>query len=129
MWLVQPLVECCYYGQDLTISNWSNCRSPLTLISPSSGIVDAQGMPLDSGGVIGWGMRPGDANGDRQFDQFDIVNVLQAGKYLTGEPANWAQGDWTGDGIFDQQDVAAALQTGAFLQGPFASRQQGHDGD
>ena len=89
----------------------------LTLISPGSGIVDAQGMPLDTGGVIGWGMRPGDANRDRQFDQIDIVNVLQAGKYLTGGPASWAQGDWTGDGIFNQQDVAAAWQTGAFLPG------------
>jgi hypothetical protein len=38
----------------------------------------------------------GDANGDLQFDQLDVVQVLQAGKYLTGQPAGWSDGNWNG---------------------------------
>ena len=41
-------------------------------------------------------LSPGDANRDFSFDQLDIVQVLQAGKYLTGQPATWGEGDWNG---------------------------------
>ena len=77
-------------------------------------------------------LQAGDANQDLQFDQLDLGLVSQAGKYLTGQAASWAQGDWngapggepgsppSGDGIFDQQDVIAALRTGLYLTGPYA---------
>jgi hypothetical protein len=70
---------------------------------------------------------PGDANQDFSFDQRDIVQVLQAAKYLTGESATWGEGDWNGgpggypgepppgNGLFDQRDIVAALQTGTYL--------------
>lgn len=58
---------------------------------------------------------PGDANGDELFDQLDIVQVLQAGKYSTGEAATTAEGDWNGDGIFDRLDIVTALAFGAYL--------------
>jgi hypothetical protein len=61
----------------------------------------------------------GDANRDYEFDQLDIVHVLQGGKYLTGEPADFSQGDFNSDGTFDQLDIVAALQTGNYLQGPY----------
>lgn len=73
---------------------------------------------------------PGDANQDFSFDQLDIVQVLVAGKYLSGEPATWGDGDWNGgpggfpgnppqgDGRFDQLDIVAALATGHYLSGP-----------
>ena len=38
----------------------------------------------------------GDANQDLSFDQLDLVQVLQAGKYLTRESATWGEGDWNG---------------------------------
>jgi hypothetical protein len=63
----------------------------------------------------------GDANEDGRFNQADIVAVLQAGKFLTGQPAAWTEGDWTGDGLFNQLDIVAALQTGAYLQGAQAA--------
>ena len=66
--------------------------------------------------------QPGNANRDKQFDQLDIVHVLQAGKYLTGEPADWTEGDWNCDGVFNQLDIVGALQTGNYLQGPYAAR-------
>ena len=66
-------------------------------------------------------LKPGDANEDGQFDQLDITAVLEAGKYLTGEPASWSEGDWNGDGVFDQEDIVAALATGNYLQGPYAA--------
>ena len=52
----------------------------------------------------------GDANRDGQFDRQDIEQVLQAGKYATGEEAVWSEGDWNLDGRFDQADIIAALQ-------------------
>lgn len=64
----------------------------------------------------------GDANRDGHFDQRDIVKVLQAGKYLTGQPATFEEGDWNGDDVFDQRDILAALQTGAYVEGPYAAR-------
>ena len=63
----------------------------------------------------------GDANGDREFNQIDLVFVLQAAKYLTGEQANFEEGDFNRDGIFDPRDIVAALQTGNYLQGPYAA--------
>ena len=57
---------------------------------------------------------PGDANGDGEFNRDDIVQVLQAGKFMTGEPASWEEGDWNGDGRFDQLDLIAALQENSY---------------
>ena len=57
----------------------------------------------------------GDANQDGQFDQLDLVQILQANKYLTGEPASWQEGDWNGDDVFDQLDIAFALATSQYL--------------
>ena len=58
----------------------------------------------------------GDANDDGLFDQLDIVQVLQAAKYGTGQPADFGEGDWNEDGVFDQEDIVAALQAGDYLQ-------------
>ena len=59
---------------------------------------------------------PGDANRNGVFDELDILQVATAGKYLTGELANWGEGDWNGDKLFDQLDIVAALQTGNYVQ-------------
>ena len=53
----------------------------------------------------------GDANRDGAFDQLDIQSVLQAGKYVTGGPADWSEGNWNGDEVFDQKDLILALQS------------------
>jgi hypothetical protein len=63
----------------------------------------------------------GDANGDGQFDQFDVIQVQQSAKYLSGEPATWEEGDWNRDGVFDEEDIVSALQTGRYLQEPMAA--------
>ena len=60
---------------------------------------------------------PGDANADGQFDQIDIDQVLRSGKYLSGEPATFAEGDWNDDGLFDQTDIVEALKTGNYSPG------------
>lgn len=52
----------------------------------------------------------GDANDDGRFDAVDVLQLLQAGKYMTGQSATWSQGDFTGDGRFDPRDVVLALQ-------------------
>ena len=82
----------------------------------------------------GWNvLQPGDADQDGDFDRLDLVQVLQAARYLTGQPATWGDGDWNGgpggypgeppagDGLFDEQDIVAALQTGKYLSGPYAA--------
>ena len=59
----------------------------------------------------------GDSNRDGRFDQEDVIIVLQAGKYLTKQPANWNEGDWNRDGVFDHLDLIAALTLGAYSPG------------
>lgn len=82
-------------------------------------------------------LRAGDANQDLQFDQFDVVRVMQAGKYLAGGRATWQEGDWNGapggfpgkppagDGVFDQLDIVAALATNLYFAGPYAATAAG----
>jgi hypothetical protein len=89
---------------------------------------------VDSGGVV---LQAGDADRDLDFDQFDLVRVQIAAKYLTGQPATWGEGDWdgapggsqaeppTGDGLFTQTDIIAALTGGFYLQGPYAAVRDG----
>ena len=85
-----------------------------------------------TGGVI-TPLQAGDANQDLSFDQFDLIAVQQAAKYLTGEAATWGEGDWdaapggkqgsppAGNGFFDQIDIIAALTNGLYLQGPYGA--------
>jgi hypothetical protein len=57
---------------------------------------------------------PGDANRDGRFDRFDLMEVLKAAKYQSGQPAAWEEGDWNADGVFDALDVALAQQTDCY---------------
>lgn len=52
---------------------------------------------------------PGDVDGDCVFGTRDLVLVLQAGKYETGDDATFAEGDWNGDGIFNSLDFDKAF--------------------
>ena len=82
-------------------------------------------------------LRAGDADQDYKFDQLDVVRVLTAATYLTGEPATWGEGDWDGapggcarhpprgDGKFNQLDIVSALRNALYLKGPYASLQRG----
>jgi hypothetical protein len=83
-------------------------------------------------------LKAGDATRDLVFDQYDIVQVLRAGKYLTGAAATWGEGDWdgapggspgqppVGNGRFDQADIIAALAGAHYLNGPYASLYSGN---
>jgi hypothetical protein len=77
------------------------------------------GVPAPDGTVMG------DSNADGQFDQQDIVLILQAGKYNLDEPAARAEGDWNGDGRFDQLDIVAALQAGTYRPGGLGAAADG----
>ena len=56
----------------------------------------------------------GDSNGDGAFDTSDLVAVFAAGKYETGECAEWAEGDWNRDGVFNSDDFSYAFADGQF---------------
>lgn len=60
----------------------------------------------------------GDANLNGQFSTDDLVDVFQAGKYETGDPASWASGDWNSDGLFNSGDLVLVLQEGGYESGP-----------
>ena len=76
-------------------------------------------------------LQAGDANQDLMFDQFDLIQVQQSAKYLTGQTATWGSGDWdgapgggpgsppNGDGVFDQADITAALASGNYNSGSY----------
>ncbi len=82
---------------------------------------------------VGPPLQAGDADLDLDFDQFDLIKVQQAAKYLTGSAATWGEGDWNGapggsqaspppgNGFFDQLDIVAALGAGKYLTGPYAA--------
>ena len=84
----------------------------LRLDATGSGIRSMEGANLLVGDTERWINGAGDSNEDRQFDQLDLIEVLQGGKYITGQPATWRQGDWNGDGVFNQVDIIAALAPG-----------------
>jgi len=79
-------------------------------------------------------LQAGDADRNLKFDQQDLVQVLTAGKYLTGLAATWGQGDWDnapngspdnpplGDGVFDENDIIAAAAGDQYLGGFYAAR-------
>jgi hypothetical protein len=95
----------------------------LTISAAGSGIQDLQGTGLAQDQKVRWTNGAGDVDGDRDFDQFDLIALLQSDRYLTGQPATWSQGDWNGDGVFNQLDILMALQTQPthYLQGPFGA--------
>jgi hypothetical protein len=78
-------------------------------------------------------LQAGDADQDLDFDQRDLVQVLTAAKYRTGQPATWGEGDWNGapggrpgsppvgDGVFNQLDLIAAASRAVYLTGPYAA--------
>jgi parallel beta-helix repeat protein len=95
----------------------------LSLNASGSGITDHAGTPLAAGATLRWTNGAGDANGDREFNQFDVIQVLQSGKYLSAVAASWSEGDFNGDGLFNQFDIVAAQQTqpAHYRQGPFSA--------
>ena len=95
----------------------------LTLVAANSGITNGQGLALSQNADDDWTNGAGDVNFDGQFDQLDIILILQGGKYLTGETATWSEGDWDGNGIFNQLDIIWAQQPSHYLAGPFAASQ------
>ncbi len=60
------------------------------------------------------GILLGDSDSNGRFDTADLVAIMQAGRYRTGEAATFAEGDWSGDGLFDEQDLLLAFQAGGF---------------
>lgn len=85
---------------------------------------DQRGEPFSrvSGGRIDMGAfefqsGAGDANRDGRFDVFDLLQIIVAGKFNTGEPAVWEEGDWNGDGFFDIFDILLEIKQGSFNSG------------
>jgi hypothetical protein len=62
----------------------------------------------------------GDANGDREFNSTDLIKILQAGLYETGQPATWSTGDFDANGIFESTDLIVALTDGGYELTPTA---------
>ena len=61
----------------------------------------------------------GDANFDHYIDESDFVLAMKAGKYETGEAAEWAEGDWNGDGLFTSADRMLVRDSGLYRQGAY----------
>ena len=66
--------------------------------------------------------RAGDANSDMSVDTTDVVQMLSANLFETGQPATFEQGDFNGDGIFDTADIVAVLAENLFETGPYAAQ-------
>ncbi len=65
---------------------------------------------------------PGDTDGDRKIDNFDIANILTSNSFGTGPGDwDWTQGDFTGNGIVDNWDIVEILLTNLFGTGSYAA--------
>jgi uncharacterized membrane protein len=125
-------------GAGIDLSAWSSLWA--NLVSGDGRIVAGEGTLYPSAVAELWvavlpsdALRAGDADQDLDFDQLDLVRVLQSAKYLTGEAATWGEGDWNGapggypgeppagDALFNQLDIVAALQGGAYLAGDYTA--------
>ena len=88
--------------------------------------------PCEGGGDPEPVIIPGDADLNKEFGTADIVAVLGAGLFESGQAATWEQGDWNGapnpanrypgpppagDGLFTTGDIVAALGGGNFEEG------------
>jgi hypothetical protein len=60
----------------------------------------------------------GDLNLDKEFSSADLVDMLAAGLYETGQPSKWSSGDFNGDGVTNSGDLVTALAGGGYEQGP-----------
>ena len=118
------------FTSDATTPNVFAFRSDVTFLDV---LISDSPIPLPTVEPPTVGLMAGDADQDLDFDQYDLVKVQMAAKYLTGEAATWGEGDWdgapggepgnppTGNGLFDQLDVVAALGASTYLQGPYAA--------
>lgn len=110
-------------GRSGTAGVWSGTTgitSSAAAAAVAAGTPRAVGWYDDGSGAITVAFSaPGDTNVDGFVDLLDAANVLAAGKYDTGEPANWTQGDFTYDGIVDILDVSDFLVTGLFDAGGY----------
>ena len=62
--------------------------------------------------------KPGDSNGDGQFDSSDLVAVFRSGEYEDGNNGNstFEEGDWNGDGDFTSADLVLAFRSGGYVR-------------
>ena len=54
----------------------------------------------------------GDSDGDGAFTFDDLSAVMAAGKFETGDCAEWSEGDWNRDGVFNSEDFTYAFSDG-----------------
>ena len=84
--------------------------------------VNLAGEPLATGASVQWSNRPGDANRDGKFNQFDLLDAFDASKYKQGDkgPASWEEGNWDNDPNkrFDELDLILAAQLGHYVNKP-----------
>lgn len=125
-------------GAGIDLSAWSSLWA--NLVSGDGRIVAGEGTLYPSPVAELWvavlpsdALQAGDADQDLDFDQLDLVRVLQSAKYLTGEAATWGEGDWNGapggnrgeppagDGLFNQLDIVTALESGTYLAGSYTA--------
>jgi hypothetical protein len=62
---------------------------------------------------------PGDADGNRDVNGFDIQDILSANKFGKPIPAIWTEGDFTGDGFVNGFDIQEILSANLFGKGPY----------
>ena len=59
----------------------------------------------------------GDSTLDGEFNSGDLIQIFAAGRYETGQSADWGQGDWNGDGVFNSSDLIRAFSGGGYETG------------
>ena len=117
-------------NQEWTLGNLASLTSragTYRLSFVPNGVLDELGNPIDNSIQLTWANGPGDVNFDGIFDQFDLLDVHDSGKFMTGLAATWSEGDWNEDGVFDQRDLMLVLDLGHYRKIRFASQARTQD--
>jgi hypothetical protein len=62
---------------------------------------------------------PGDIDLGGQVNIFDLIGIASAGKFGTGQAADWSQGDFNYDGVADVVDLLAIDASGVYGTGNY----------
>ncbi len=99
---------------------WNGTAGITSAAAASSGGTRAVGYVVAGDGTARVSFAaPGDIDLSGQVNVIDLVGIDAAGKFGSGQPADWSQGDFNYDGVVNVLDLVAIDTAGAFGSGNY----------
>jgi len=117
-------------GSDDAWTSRNGIGSSRAFVDVAAGLLRGVGWIDDGSGAVTIGYAaPGDTNLDGMIDVLDLVGLLSAKTFDSGEAATWAQGDFNYDGSYDVLDLTELVACGLFDSGDYLSEPSGMDSE